>query len=333
MQNLTLRQWALLFSSIIFILSGCVTTDPTGNIEVFGTVASGVTEKVDNVIKEYNQALVLNELTKIAQRTSPLSMAKLDPVKKVIIKDADKKNYALYKANKSLGSYAGALTALSRAGSREEIDLAATQLYGSLHNMNEQYKTLKETDDDLITDKMSSLLGRITGEIAGFYIEQKRNKKIKEIVIAADPPIQKICEVVETELLKGVMEGRLYTMKYTELSGYIKDFNKTVKTATFAKKKTALDEIYKKYIEMQSSSASIQTSVKAIKAIKKAHGLIKKGLEDNKFSSKKIIDAIGKLKDIHDHYDDLEVLMFTCKGEIIADPDKGIICKDKNPNQ
>ncbi len=256
-------------------------------------------------------------------------MDRFDNIEELLIMEADKKNYALYKATNALGVYAQALSGLANAGNRNEIDLAASQLYGSLHNMNEQYKTLAETEEELVSNETSSAISRIIAEITNFYIEHKKNKKLQEIIVLADKPIQVICDEIEKQLLIGVIEGQLFVMKHTELFGYIADYNAVVATESFEKKRKRLDKIYEKYLAMQSSSASIQTSVKAIKAIKKAHKTLRTDLEQDKFSSSNIVKSIGELKDIHEHYDDLEAMMLSCETEIIADPQKGIICKKK----
>ncbi len=320
-----MKKIALGFITVLFF-AGCSST-PTGNIEAFGNATKGVTEKIDGVIKEYNAENINNELTKLAQHKRPITTSSLEPVEKVLIGEADKKKYALYKANYALGSYADALAGLAKSGSREEIDLAAAKLYGSLHGFNEQYKTLRGTNDNLIKDETSASIGKAIAAIGGLYAEKKRGDAIKEIVIQADPYIQKIGDVIIKELLKGVIEERLYTIKHTELSGYIKDYNSKVGTASFSDKRKRLSGIYEKYLAMQSSSASVSQAIKAIGEVQKAHSTIKKDLERGEFSSKDIVAAIGRLKDIENHYDDLEAMMLSCETEIVADDDKGIICR------
>ena len=79
---------------------------------------------------------------------------------------------------------------------------------------------------------------------------------------------------------------------------------------------------------MQSSSASVSQAIKAIKEVKKTHSTLKNEVENDKFSSDKLVKSIGRLKDLESHYDDLEDLMLSCGTEIVADDDKGIICKE-----
>jgi hypothetical protein len=127
---------------VVLSLFGCVST-PTANIEVFGDATKGISDKVDAVIKEYNDANIQNEITKLAQHNNPITIDSLNPVKQILIMEADKKNYTMYQFNKALGSYAAALSGLAKAGNRNEIDLAAAKLYGSLHSLNGHYKEMQ----------------------------------------------------------------------------------------------------------------------------------------------------------------------------------------------
>jgi len=324
-----MRHLTLLFS-IVLLLSGCGVAAQTGNIGVFGEATKGVTDKIDAVITEYNEANIQNVVTKLAQHKKTITIDDFNPVTELIIKEADKKDYALYKANQALGDYALALSGLAQAGSRQEIDVAATKLYGSLQTINSQYKVLKGTTTNLIDDKTSAGLAKVIGEIGNLYIEEKRGEAIKSIVISADKYIQIICDVIIEELLKGTIETRIFTMRNTEISGYIKDYNDTLATsatATFEDRLKSLNVIYKKYEVMQASSAPVAQAINAVKAIKEAHGTIKSDVEKDIFTSKNIVEAVGKLKDINDHYNNIGELMVNCKTQLISDEKKGIICQ------
>jgi hypothetical protein len=314
-----------LFFLVVLLLLGCAST-PTGNIEVFGDATKGITDKVDAVIQEYNDANIQNEITKLAQHNKPIIIDSFNPVKQLLIMEAEKKNYTIYKSNKALGSYAAALSALAKAGNRNEIDTAAAKLYGSLHSLNNQYKEMKGID--LIDDTTSATIARIIAEIGSLYVEKRRGDALKSIIIAADKPVQTMCDVIIQELMKGTIQERLFTMRYTELAGYISDYNETVTKANFDHKKKTLESIYQKYRAMQASSAAVEQAITALQSVKNAHATIMKEVQEDRFTGKSIVAAIGTLKDVHDHYDNLEELMLTCKTQVVADERKGIICKE-----
>jgi hypothetical protein len=314
--------------SALVLVSGCTST-PTGNVEAFGSAAKGVTDKVDSVIEEYNNESVNNELNKLAQHRTPITTSSFDPARQAIIGQADRKRYALYKANHALGTYADALRQLARSGTRDEINLASTNLYSALNGFNEQYKTLQDTQDDLVDNETTASIGTIIAAAGGAYAEKTRSEAIKRIVIQADPYIQSIADVIVDELMKGVIEERLYTMKHTELSGYIKHYNSKVASTGFSERRAALADIYEQYLDMQSSSASVVQAVKAIKEIKAAHSTLKDVVAEDQFSSEALVNAIGRLRDMDSRYGDLEELMLSCETEIIADDDKGVICEQQ----
>ncbi len=314
------------------LLSGC-TSIPTGNIEAFGVATADVTNKIDAVISDYNKANVNDKLVVMAQSNRKYVKSDMDPIKKVIIRDSDKKGFALYKANNALGNYARALTSLANAGSHEELALAGVNLSKSLKGMNEQYKTLKETEKDFISDESSGKISRVISEIASYYVDYKRGKALKEVITAANPSIQTIGKVISDQLLRGVIEGRLYTMKGNELAGDFADYNAMVEKLSFSQKKKALDDIYEKYIAMESTTATVTQAQKAILSVMKAHNELAAELKNDRFDSKRIAVALQNIKTVHKSFDDLEELMKSCETEIIADDEKGIICKaESNAN-
>ena len=135
-----------------------------------------------------------------------------------------------------------------------------------------------------------------------------------------------MCDLIANKLTKAELEKGLYEMRSTEIASYIKDYNSTVSTATEKDKNKALQEIYEKYLTMQSSNAFVVQAVKAIKGVKVAHSTMKKEVEKNKFTSDEIVSAIGKLNDLASHIDDLEALMVSCETEIGFKKGTGIVC-------
>ncbi|ABM03702.1 hypothetical protein Ping_1931 [Psychromonas ingrahamii 37] len=313
-------------SFAVLILSGCTST-PTGNIDAFGIAAADVTSKIDTVISDYNKANVNDKLVAMAQSNKKYVTSDMDPIKQIIIRDSDKKNFALYKANNALGGYAASLSDLANAGSREELALAGVKLSTSLKGMNEQYKSFKETESDLISDENSGKISRVITEISRYYVEYKRGEALKEIIIAADSSVQIIGNIINDQLLMGVIEGRLYTMKGNELAGYFSDYNTQTDELSFAKKKKMLDEIYEKYIAMESTTATVVQAQQAILSVMEAHSVLTEELKKNRFSSQNIAKSIKNIKTVHRSLDDLEELMKSCETKIISDDEKGIICQ------
>jgi hypothetical protein len=136
-----------------------------------------------------------------------------------------------------------------------------------------------------------------------------------------------MCDTIIREFMKGTIQERLFIIRYTELAGYISDYNETVTKANFDHKKKGLESIYQKYRAMQASSATVDQAIAALQSVKKAHAAIMEEIHEDRFTGKNIITAIGTLKDVHDHYNNLEELMLTCKTQVVADDKKGIICK------
>lgn len=315
-----------IIATAAIVLSGCAST-PTGSIEAFSASTVGVTDKIDAVISDYNKANINDQLVEMALDRKKHTASDFDPIKDIIIKDSDKKDFALYKANKALGDYAKSLSALATAGSREELAMAGVKLSKALKGMNAQYKILKQTNNDIISDKNSGTISRVISELTTFYVQNKRANALKDIILSSDESVQTIGRVINEQLLKGVIEGRLYTMRNHEINGYFSDYNAIVADASFTEKKKMLDELYEKYIVMQSTTATVVQAQQAITSIMMAHAKIKSELEENRFTSKEIIKAISEIKTVHKSFDDLEELILTCETEIISDAQKGIICK------
>jgi hypothetical protein len=166
--------------------------------------------------------------------------------------------------------------------------------------------------------------------LSSYYVSNKRAKALKEVIVAADPAIQEIGKTIREQLLVGTIEGRLYAMKGNELAGYFGDYNAKVEKMSFSQKKKALDNIYERYIVMESTTATVVQAEKAILSIMKAHSALASELKDDRFSSKTITKALKEIKAVHNNFDDLEELMTNCTTEVIADDEKGIICKADN---
>lgn len=322
----------LVFLLGAFFLAGCAAT-PTTQISAFGNSASAIAGKVDSVIDEYNNAALDRKFTDYAatyngDKTKLLTSDELRKIEKPIGPE-QKKNFALYKANRALGSYSKALSELASAGSRVDIDLAAANLYGSISSLNDQYKTIKETDKDLFeTNKLASF-STLIAAIGSSIVEEKRREAIKGIVIEADPKISLICDVIIEQLKLAGIEDAIATSRQYVLTEEIVDYKSQAKAEmTLDERRSKIKRLYSLQQGVSNSKLLVQQAQNAIAAVKESHTTLAKELNEGRFTSAAIASAIGELKDLEKHYGDFETLLYSCKK--IAKNDKGILsCEDK----
>ncbi len=322
----------LLYLLWALFLAGCSTT-PITHISAFGNSTHAITEKVDAVIDEYNDATLERKFTDYAatyngSKANLLTTDELRGIETPITPE-QKKKFALYKANKALGAYSKALSDLASAGNRVDLDLAAANLYGAIEGMNDPYKTLNETKEDLFeTDKLASFSTLITA-IGSTIIEEKRGRAIKRIVIDADPKISLMCDVINEQLkLAGIEEAIAASRQYIlveELVDYKSRANKTL--MTLEERRKEIKRLHALQQGVSNSKLLVQQTQKAIASIKDAHAILTKELKEDRFTSAAIASTIGRLKKLEKDYDDFEALLLSCKK--VTKNDKGILSCDE----
>ena len=180
-----MKNLILTASSILFI-SGCAST-PTTQISEFGDSTKAITERIDTVIEEYNNTALDRQFTSYAStyklgKAREFSSDELAKIEKPI-SVKQKKNLAIYRANKALGGYASSLSLLASAGTRADIDLAAANLYGSIVSINDQYKTIKETDKDLFDNENLAQTSKIIAAIGNVIVEENSKLTRGETIV------------------------------------------------------------------------------------------------------------------------------------------------------
>lgn len=313
-------------------LSGCAST-PITQIQAFGDSTKVITDRVDSVIAEYNQAVLTRSFTDYAATYSGghangLTSKLLGDIQQPIDEKA-KNGLAIFKANRAIGAYAKALSSLSIAGSRTDIDLASAKLYGAMTSANTQYKTVSKSTNDLFDAKDFAVTTAQVAAIGSQIVEEQRNAAIRGIVIAADPKISALCDVIDKALDdSGIYDGISTSRQYV-LSEEIKNYKAQVqKDTTLEWRRAEIKRLYDLKQGVNTSKLLIQNAQKAIQEVKNSHGTLASELTNNKFNSEAIALAIGRLKDIETHYDSFEALLLECKK--IEQNDKGILsCADK----
>ncbi|MCK9638013.1 MAG: hypothetical protein M0R41_17220 [Methylobacter tundripaludum] len=322
----------LVYLAGALFLAGCAST-PTTQISAFGNSASAIAGKIDSVIDEYNNAALDRKFTDYAatyngDKSSLLTSDELGKIDKPIGPE-QKKNFAIYKANRALGSYSKALSDLASAGSRVDIDLAAANLYGSISSLNDQYKTIKETDKDLFDTSKLASFSTLIAAIGSSIVEEKRREAIKGIVTEADPKVSLICDVIIEQLKLAGIEDAIATSRQYILSEELIDYKSRVKTAMpLDERRTEIKRLYSLQQGVSNSKLLIQQTQKAVAAVKESHATLANELKEGRFTSAAITSTIGRLKDLEKNYGDFEALLLSCKK--IAKNDKGILsCEDK----
>lgn len=322
-------KYAVLAAAVV--LPGCSTT-PTTQITAFADATHAVTEKVDTVLGEYNDASLQRQFTDYAA-TYNLRFAKQltsDELAKITkpIDSRFRKTLAIYKANQALGTYSKALSELAIAGSRSDIDWAAANLYGAMTSLNDQYRTLEGGERNLFDDTKLATVSTLIAAFGSSIVEERRNKAIKGVVTEADPGIAAICDTLDSQLEAAGLEDVIAQSRKYILTEELLDYRTRVKTdRPLGWRREQIARLYGMQQDISNSKLQVQQTRKAIIAVKDAHATIAKELRADRFTSAAIASTIGRLKDLEKHYDDFDSILVSC--EKISRDDRGLLsCED-----
>ena len=317
----------------VLFLAGCAGKS-TSQISAFGNSTKALTEKVDAVFDEYNDASLSQQFTSAAtiyngSYAKGFNTSILAGIYKPFTPDVKKKS-AIFKANQALGDYAQALADLASAVSRTDIDQATADLYSSMVSINGQYKTIKETEKELFDTEQLATISKFIAAIGSAILEEKRRKAIKEIVVSAYPKITIICDEINTQLKLLNIAELIRTSKSYQLTEEVIEYKSRVKKSTTLDwRRSEIKRLYGLYKEILYSKLLTQQTQQAIVAVKNSHALLAKELKEDKFTSASIASAIGELKELEKHYNDYEALLLSCETKIIKNDEGVLVCKDK----
>lgn len=319
--------------ALALALAGCAAT-PATQIAMFGKSATEVSGKVDAVMEEYNRASLERQFTDYAatyngSQAHLLTSETLSGIA-VPVTEEQKKNYAIFKANRALGAYSTALAELASAGNRVQLDLASARLFGAMTSLNGQYKTLKAGNADLFDkEKVASATSLITA-IGSSIVESRRRAAIRGIVMQADPSISLICDAIISQLDQAGIEESIAASRQLIFTEELVDYKARV-AATPTSLNWRREQIRRLYGLQQgvfNSKLLVQQTRKAITAVKSAHAVLAGELAANRFSSREMTDAISRLVDLKNHYDDFRTLLLDCR-KISRNPQGILSCDDK----
>jgi len=299
------------------LMAGCTST-PSDQIAAFGQTTNAVTDHVDAVLNEFNEATIERGFTDLAANYTGDFAQRFD---QQLLKDINKpitakqqKQLAIYRANKALGDYATSLAELANARLRVDVDVASANLYGAMTSFNKHYQTIKGNQKALFDDsKVANIQAAITA-IGSEVAEQRRRQAVKAIIIAAKDNIDLICDEIIKQLThSGIEDGIRLSRKYI-LDKQIAEYRR-LSAKKSSKLKWRTDEVRRLWLLQQAlfhSKLLVQQSIKAIEEVKQAHQVLASEVAHDAFSSVAISNAIGRLQYLNKHFNDFEEFLASC---------------------
>lgn len=313
------------------LLYGC-STAPASQVGAFGQTTSALTEKIARVMDEYNSVAMERMYTDYAatynhSRANKLTSHVLAELQSPITVE-HKKNFAIYQASKALGIYFSMLRDLASASSREDVDIAAANLYGSVKSLNEQYGILYHQEKPFIDEKNLARTTTLIGALGSALIERKRRAVIKSIVIDMEPNIARICNTIHAQLKNAQMGEAIASSRQYILSEEVLDYkSQLAQPTTLEWRRQQIRRLHELQQGVVHSKLLVQQTQKAVEAVQVAHTILAEELKKDRFSSAEIVSTIGQLKLLNDHYDDFEKLLLSCK-TITQTPEGLLSCAD-----
>ena len=293
---LKLREGALrlkfgLIAISIVVLLGCVST--TGHVGVFSKAAEELAAQLETGYQLVETSKIRKDITDEAAGPSQLSENDFGNLFKGLLKGSE--HYTIrMKMIKQLRAYSKALGELSSANFREGIDNASKELHGVLTGFTKTYKKASGKDVG-IKERDMRIFATLVDAIGTGISERKRKKAIKKVVEIADPAIQKICARLSKELptLADGVEKNLNTVE-TEMKNY---YIKKGKSLDLLRRIQYLREIQQVHLQTTNAKAFFNKLGKSVDSLAKAHGVLRKAVNQKKFTTKELIDQIKELVD------------------------------------
>jgi len=302
------------------LMLGC-TSVPSNQIGAFSQSSLAISEQVDAVFDEFNNASLERQFTDVAanykgdfaERFNQQLLAQINAP----ISDEQKRQLAIYRANQSLSQYATALSELSNAAVSQDIDAASIKLYGTFTSFNTQYQLLNGNDKTLFDNESMATIQAAISAIGNEIIEQKKRRALKTIIMAASANIDNICDVIIEQLAHaGVADGIAASRKYVLLK-QIEEYRLLSKKGS-SKLKARTKEV-KRLWQLQQALVNthllVTVSIDGVKEIQSAHKVLATELAQDIYASVAISNAIGRLQQINKHFKALETSLLESSSE------------------
>lgn len=273
------------------LLLGCVST--TGHVGVFSKAAEELAVQVEKGYQLVETIGVQGKIAREAAEHAELSEKKLEALFKGLLEGSEDHKIRM-KMIKQLRAYSHALGELSSANFREGIDKASKELYGVLTGFTETYKKASGKDAG-IKERDVGIFATLVDAIGTGISEKKRKKAIKKVVEIADPAIQKICARLSKELpaLADYVKVNLSTAEM-EMKNY---YNIKGKSLDLLHRIQYLKEIQRVHYQTTKAKEFFDDLTKGVDRLAKAHAVLRKAVNQKKFTTKELISQIRALVD------------------------------------
>ena len=290
-REVALRLKVCIIAISIVLLLGCVST--TGHVGVFSKAAEELAVQVEKGYQLVETSTIQRKVAEAAAESAELSDEEFKALFKGLIEGSEDFRIRM-KMIRQLRAYSKALGELSSANFSKGMDIASRELFGVLTGFKDTYKKASGKDVG-IKERDMGILVTIIKAIGTGKIEKKRKKAIKKVVEIADPAIQKICARLSKEMpaLADDVEMNLSIVE-AEMKSY---YNEKGRALDFLHRVRYLREIQQKHHQKTGAKDFFDNLGKAVYRLAKAHAVLRKAVNQKKFTTKELIDQIRELID------------------------------------
>ena len=280
------------------LLNACAT--PSANhISAFSSAGSRLTHITQQVLNTVNTTTVDRKLYQIAtlpeEKVKTLSAEDFEKVRGIYL---DKEKNPVLKALTALHNYIEALGSLSSADYRSQVDDASEKLYGSLQKMSGVYTDM--TNKTLAYgDKEYAAIAALFDGIGIAIIEAQRRKAIKEIIVSSNPNIILICDAIANNIGNDLDLVKINMDRV--IRERIEAYKKGQKDYPLARRVRILRKIGEYSTDLEKLPQLFQDAKTATEKLKQAHQILTDAVLLDQFTSAKMAQSIGDLRNYGDH--------------------------------
>lgn len=271
---------------LLVLATGC-TSVPLNHVGVFSQASADLAKSVADGYEMINSITIERRLSDIASETDRYPNE--NTFKSLI---AGPNLTTRIRLSRGVEAYANALGDLASAEFRKEIDAASKNLYGALDDLQQTYA--KSTKANLpLSDDNLALIAIMVDAIGTEIAENKRRAALKAVIIQVNPSIQQAMQLVSVEL----PELREFSIasKKTVFTDLIKAYQHESLGLTYDERIMKLDQIRIAHKEAEAISDLFNDLIASSKQIASAHATLRRSVEENKFTSRELVNEIKTL--------------------------------------